>query len=146
MSCLVVSACFYCFLQVGSAPQRDVHDLNKELEQRGFKPLCSVDDFKASLTSSLCGITLRYLDKAKAVRLIKRHANEKKDEKKDILNTSYNIYFGECVLLNGVGISGGFEALHFFISFLIFSCKLPLFMLFYTVLYNTYNIAHIKKI
>ena len=75
-SFLVVSAWFYCFLRVESAPQRDVHDLNEELRQRGFKPLCSVDDFKASLTCSLCGITLRYQDNAKAVWLVKRHANE----------------------------------------------------------------------
>ena len=75
---LVVSAWFYCFLRVESAPQRDVHDLNEELRQCGFKPLCSVDDFKASLTCSLCGIKLcvNNQDKAKAVWLVKRHANE----------------------------------------------------------------------
>ena len=39
---------------------------------------CSVDDFKASLTCSLCGIKLcvNNQDKAKAVWLVKRHANE----------------------------------------------------------------------
>lgn len=71
LSFLVASAWFYCFLRVESAPQRDVHDLNEELRQRAFKPLCSVDDFKASLTCPLCGITLRYQDKAKAVWLVK---------------------------------------------------------------------------
>ena len=76
LSFLVASAWFYCFLRVESAPQRDVHDLNEELRQRAFKPLCSVDDFKASLTCPLCGITLRYQDKAKAVWLVKRHTNE----------------------------------------------------------------------
>ena len=76
LSCLVVSAWFHCFLRVQSAPQRDVHDLNKELRQHGFKPLCSVDDFKMSLTCPLCGITLRYQDKAKAVWLVKQHAND----------------------------------------------------------------------
>lgn len=76
LSFLVASAWFYCFLRVESAPQRDVHDLNEELPQHGFKPLCSVDDFKASLTCPLCGITLRYQDKAKAVWLVKRHTNE----------------------------------------------------------------------
>ena len=73
---LVESAWFYCFLRVECAPQRDVHDLNEELRQHGFKLLCSVDHFKASLTCSLCGITLHYQDKAKAVWLVKRHANE----------------------------------------------------------------------
>ena len=76
LSCFVVSVWFDCFSRVESAPQRDVHDLNKELQQSGFKPLCSVDDFKASLTCSLCGVTLRYQDKVKAVWLVKRHANE----------------------------------------------------------------------
>ena len=76
LSCLVVSVWFYCFSRVESASQRDVHDVNKELQQRGFKPLCSVDDFKASFTCSLCGVTLRYQDKAQAVWLVKRHANE----------------------------------------------------------------------
>ena len=37
--------------------------------------------------------------------------------KKNNLNTSYNI-FVECVLLTGIGFSGGFEVLHFFSDFL----------------------------
>ena len=56
------------------------------------------------------------------------------------LNISYHI-FGECVLLTGIGISGGFEVLIFW-RFFSFNAMLPLFMLFYT----TRNVAHIEKV
>ena len=74
--CLVVSSWYYFILQVESAPQRDVNDLNKELQQRGLKPLCSGNDFKTSFTCTSCGTSLHYQDNAKAMWLIKRHANE----------------------------------------------------------------------
>ena len=76
LSCRVVSASCYCFLQVESAPQRDVHDLNEELQQSGFILLCSLNDFKASLTCISRGTTLHYQDYAKAMWLEKQHANE----------------------------------------------------------------------
>lgn len=72
VTCIILSR--YC-LEVTSAPQKDVHKLNQELQKRGFKTLSSDNDYKNSLTCTSCGLTLSYQDSAKAIWLVKRHAN-----------------------------------------------------------------------
>ena len=73
VTCIILSG--YCLEVTDSAPQKDVHQLNQDLQKRGFKPLSSDNGYKNSLTCTACGLTLSYHDSAKAIWLVKRHAN-----------------------------------------------------------------------
>ena len=73
VGCIIFTGC--CIEVTDSAPQKDVHQLNQELQKQGFKTLSSDNDFKSSLTCNSCGLTLSYQNSAKAMWLVKRHAN-----------------------------------------------------------------------
>lgn len=64
-----------CIEVTNSTPQKDIHQLNQELQKQGFKTLSSDNDFKSSLTCNSCGLTLSHQNSAKAMWLVKRHAN-----------------------------------------------------------------------
>ena len=72
--CIILSG--YCFEVINSAPHKDIHQLNQELQKRDFKPLTSDSDFKNSITCTSCGLTLTYGDNGKAMWLLKRHTKE----------------------------------------------------------------------
>ena len=59
-----------------SAPHKDLHSINHELQNHGFKTLASGDDFERSLTSTMCGVKLTYQDRAKAMWLFKGHSSD----------------------------------------------------------------------
>ena len=107
-------------LEVDSAPHKNVHSLNHELKNRGFQTLASDDDFDKSFTCTTCGVKLTYQDKAKAVRLLKRHASEKSHQVKAgwYLDANNNVLAskprGKSKLLNCVTSQGGNEV-NFFV-------------------------------
>ena len=61
-------------LAAESAPHKDLHSINHELQNRGFQTLASDDDFERSFTC--CGVKLTYQDRAKAMWLLKQHSSE----------------------------------------------------------------------
>ena len=69
-------------LVVESAPHKDVHSINHELQNLGFQALASDDDFERSFTCTTCGVKLTYQDRAKAMWLLKRHSSEKSHQVK----------------------------------------------------------------
>lgn len=73
-SCIILS--IYLFEVTDSAPHKDIHQVNQELQKRDFRPLTSDSDFKNSITCNSCGLTLTYGDSAKAMWLVKRHSKE----------------------------------------------------------------------
>lgn len=73
VGCIIFTG--YCIEVTNSTPQKDIHQLNQELQKQGFKTLSSDNDFKSSLTCNSCGLTLSHQNSAKAMRLVKRHAN-----------------------------------------------------------------------
>ena len=107
-------------LEVDSAPHKNVHSLNHELKNRGFQTLASDDDFDKSFTCTTCGVKLTYQDKAKAMRLLKRHASEKSHQVKAgwYLDANNNVLAskprGKSKLLNCVTSQGGNEV-NFFV-------------------------------
>ena len=101
-------------LEVDSAPHKNVHSLNHELKNRGFQTLASDDDFDKSFTCTTCGVKLTYQDKAKAMRLLKRHASEKSHQVKANNNVLASKPRGKSKLLNCVTSQGGNEV-NFFV-------------------------------
>ena len=80
-------------LTVESAPHKDVHSINHELQNRGFQTLASGDDFERSLTCTMCAVKLTYQDRAKAMWLLKRHSSENSHQVKAgwYLAASHNV-------------------------------------------------------
>lgn len=68
MGCIILTG-YYTEI-TDSAPQKDVHQLNQELQKQGFQTLSLDNDLKSSLTCSSCGLTLSYQDSAKAMWLV----------------------------------------------------------------------------
>ena len=108
-------------LEVDSALHKYVYSLNHELKNRGFQTLASDDDFDRSFTCTTCLVKLTYQDKAKAMRLLKRHASEKSHQVKAgwYLDANNNVLAskprGNSKLLNCVTSQGGNEV-NFFVT------------------------------
>lgn len=86
--CIILSG--YCFEVINSAPHKDIHQLNQELQKRDFKPLTSDSDFKNSITCTSCGLTLTYGDNGKAMWLLKRHTKEESHKIKAVIFCQVN--------------------------------------------------------
>lgn len=71
---MIIVNIIVCDLAAESAPHKDLHSINHELQNRGFQTLASDDDFERSFTC--CGVKLTYQDRAKAMWLLKQHSSE----------------------------------------------------------------------
>lgn len=67
-------------LAVESAPHKDLHSINHELQNLRFQTLVSDVEFERSVT--VCGVKLTYQDRAKAMWLLKRHSSENSHQDK----------------------------------------------------------------
>ena len=52
VGCIIFTG--FCIEVTYSAPQKDVHQLNQELQKQGFKTLSSDNDFKSSMVAYAC--------------------------------------------------------------------------------------------